>query len=257
MKLFTAEERKRFILDYVRENEFADISFLKDALLVSDMTVRRDLKKLEKDHGLVRVMGGARSIPAGAVENPVDKRAKFHSREKDKLARYAAAYVCEGDSIFMDASSTVYGMTNYLNVRATVITNSISICLKLKEREGLDVILIGGALRKPAMSLVGMEAARMLEGFYVDKAFLSSEAVDVDYGISDAAREEADVKRAMMKSSREVYFLMDHHKLGARSFCKVCDIRQVTGLLVDASEDQAAVRFMGRCADRRNIQCVH
>ena len=57
MKTFTAEERKKFILDYVKENEFVDITYLKDTLLVSEMTIRRDLKKLEEDNSLVRVLG--------------------------------------------------------------------------------------------------------------------------------------------------------------------------------------------------------
>ena len=56
MKTFTAEERKKFILDYVKENEFVDITYLKDTLLVSEMTIRRDLKKLEEDNSLVRVL---------------------------------------------------------------------------------------------------------------------------------------------------------------------------------------------------------
>lgn len=68
MKTFTAEERKKFILDYVKENEFVDITYLKDTLLVSEMTIRRDLKKLEEDNSLVRVLGGARSIPGGTYE---------------------------------------------------------------------------------------------------------------------------------------------------------------------------------------------
>lgn len=257
MKTFSVEERRRFILDYVKKNEFVDIPYLKKALLVSEMTVRRDLKKLEEDNGLVRVLRGARCIPGGAYEDPVDKRVRFHSEEKDTIARYAAGLVCEGDSIFMDASSTVYAMADYLDVRATVITNNISVCLKLKDKEKLAVILVGGALRKRAMSLVGMEAVHMLEGYYVDKAFLSSKAVDGECGISDATREEAEVKKAMMKSSKEVYFLMDHHKLGSRAFCKVCDLNQITELVVDASQEEAAASFVKQCLrDNKNIRCV-
>lgn len=258
MKPFTAGERKKFILDYVKEHEFADIGYLTEMLQVSDMTVRRDLKKLEEEnHGLVRVLGGARSFPGGSYEEPVDKRVRVHSREKERIARYAASLVCEGDSIFMDASSTVYAMTDYLSVRATVITNNISVCLKLKDKEKLDVILAGGSLRKRAMSLVGPDALHVLERYYVDKAFLSSKAVDAEFGISDATREETEVKKAMMKSSREVYFLMDHYKWGNKAFCKVCDICRITELIADESEDEGAAEFIRQCGkENGNIRYV-
>ena len=257
MKTFTAEERKKFILDYVKENEFVDITYLKDTLLVSEMTIRRDLKKLEEDNSLVRVLGGARSIPGGTYEDPVDKRVKFHAEEKDRIARYAASLVGEGESIFMDASSTVYAMADYVEVHATVITNNISICMKLKDKEKIDVILIGGSLRKSAMSLVGTEAVRMLDNYYVDKAFLSSKSVDEKHGISDATRDEAEVKKAMIKASEEVYFLMDHHKLASRAFYKVCDLEEITELIVDASEEEYVTEFTEECRkNNKHIHCV-
>lgn len=257
MKTFSAEERKKFILDYVKENEFVDITYLKDTLMVSEMTIRRDLKKLEEDNSLVRVLGGARSIPGGTYEDPVDKRVKYHSEEKDKIARYAASLVNEGDSIFMDASSTVYAMADYLNVHATVITNNISICMKLKDKEKIDVILVGGSLRKSAMSLVGIEALRMLNNYYVDKAFLSSKAVDAEHGISDATGDEAEVKRAMIQSSSEVYFLMDHYKVASRAFYKVCGMEEITELIVDATDEAYVTEFVEECRkNNKHIRCV-
>ena len=257
MKTFNAEERKKFILDYVKENEFVDITYLKDTLSVSEMTIRRALKKLEEDNSIVRVLGGARSIPSGTYEDPVDKRLEFHSEEKERIARYAASLVNEGDSVFLDASSTVYAMADYLDVHATVITNNISVCMKLKDKEKIDVILVGGSLRKSAMSLVGIETVRMLDNYYVDKAFLSSKAVDEEHGISDATREEAEVKKAMIKSSSEVYFLMDHYKLASRAFYKVCGLSEITELIVDASEEAYAEEFIETCKKNgRLVRCV-
>ncbi len=257
MKTFTAEERKSFILSHVKENEFVDISYLKTALNVSEMTVRRDLKKLEEDNALVRVLGGARCIPNGAYEAPVDKRVKFHSDEKDKAARYAASLIREGDSIFMDASSTIYAMVPYLQTEMTVITNNISICTRLKDNEKIKVILLGGSLRRSAMSLVGQETIHMIGHYYVDKAFLSSKAADYEHGIYDATADEAEVKKAMMNSSRETYFLMDHYKLNSRAFYKVCSLGDADGLIIDKTEDSYVKEFLAACRDKNyNIHCV-
>ncbi|HJC81219.1 MAG TPA: DeoR/GlpR family DNA-binding transcription regulator [Candidatus Mediterraneibacter excrementipullorum] len=257
MKTFTAEERKNFIVSHVKENEFVDISYLKNALKVSEMTIRRDLKKLEDDNALVRVLGGARCMPNGAFEAPVDKRVKVHSTEKDKVARYAASLIREGDSIFMDASSTIYAMVPYLDTEMTVITNNISICTRLKDNEKIKVILLGGSLRRSAMSLVGQETIHMIGHYFVDKAFLSSKAVDDEYGIYDATADEAEVKKAMMESSGETFFLMDHYKLKSRAFYKVCDIEDAAGLIVDRVQDEFVQDFISACQKKKyNIHCV-
>ncbi len=92
--------------------------------------------------------------------------------------------------------------------------------MKLKDKEKIDVILIGGSLRKSAMSLVGIEAVRMLDNYYVDKGISFFKSVDEKHGISDATRDEAEVKKAMIKASEEVYFLMDHYKLASRAFTR-------------------------------------
>lgn len=257
METFTAEERKKFIKKYVEENEFVDISYLKDTFSVSEMTIRRDLKKLEEEESLIRVMGGARSIQSRAFEASVDKRMRVHAAEKEKIAKYAASLVQEGDSIFLDASSTTYAMVDYLTVHATIITNNISVCIKVKDKENIDVILLGGNLWKSAMSIVGVDAIQMLQKYYVDKAFLSSKAVDEVYGISDATVEESEVKKMMIQSSEKVYFLMDHYKMEKRAFYKVCNLDQVTELITDESQDEEAVKFIANCRERGiHIQCV-
>ncbi len=257
MKVFSADERKNFILSHVNKNEFVDISYLKNALNVSEMTIRRDLKKLEKDHGLVRVLGGARSIPNGTYEAPVDKRCLVHADEKDKIAAYAATMIQKGDTLFMDASSTIYAMVPYLNEEITVITNNISICTRLKENEKIHVILLGGSLRRSALSLVGQETVNMIEHYYVDKAFLSSKSVASEFGIYDATADEAEVKKAMMRSSRETYFLVDHYKLESRAFYKVCNLTEVTGLITDVSDELYTKKFLDVCKNKNyNVHCV-
>ena len=257
MKEFTSEERKSYISAYIQEHKFASIGVLKENLQVSEMTVRRDLKKLEEENALVRVFGGARIIPVAMREDSVEERVKFHAEEKDRIARYAASLIKEGDTILMDSSSTIYAMVPYLNVRVTVLTNNINICIKLKDNEKADVILLGGHLRKSALSAVGMETVNMLENYYVDKAFLSSKAIDSNYQIFDATSDEAAVKRAMMRSSQKTFFLMDHYKLSDRAFCKVCDLKEADRLIVDRSDEDYVKEYMESCKrDTGKIYCV-
>lgn len=247
MKSLTSEERKNYILSCVKKHDFVDIGHLRENLGVSEMTVRRDLLKLENENLIVRVLGGARCIPKATQEDPVEKRVQFHSQEKDKVARYAASLIKDNDTVFMDSSSTIYAMVPYIEASVTVITNNISICTKLKNNNKVRVILLGGELRKSALSLVGMETLNMLENYYVDKAFLSSKAIDENYQIYDATLEEAEVKKKMMELSRETFFLMDHYKIKSKAFYKVGNLSMVDSLIVDLPEEKQVQEYLETC----------
>ena len=81
--------------------------------------------------------------------------------------------------------------------------------------------------------------------------------MDEKHGISDATRDEAEVKKAMIKASEEVYFLMDHHKLASRAFYRVCGLEEITELIVDASDDEYVTEFAEECRkNNKRICCV-
>lgn len=243
MKAYTAEERQKFICDYLKKNKFVDTNDLQKMLDVSDMTVRRDLKKLEDEQRLLRVMGGARSMFFSTAE----ERGNIHYEEKRRIAKYAASLVREGDTLFLDASSTVYAIMEFLTVPVTMITNNLSICMELKDKEYIDIILTGGSLRKNSMMMTGKEALHTISTYCVDKAFLSSNAISLVHGITDSINGESEVKRAMIANSDQVYFMMDHSKFAERKLNKICELNQITELIVDNTEDADSIKFVNEC----------
>lgn len=243
MKAYTAEERQTFICDYLKKHKFVDTNDLQEMLGVSDMTVRRDLKKLEEEQRLLRVMGGARSMFFSTAE----ERGNIHYNEKRRIAKYAASLIQEGDTLFLDASSTVYALMEYLTVPVTVITNNLSVCMGLKDKEYIDVILTGGSLRKNSMMMTGKEALHTISTYCVDKAFLSSNAISLVHGVTDSINGESEVKRAMIANSDQVYFMMDHSKFGEHELNKICRLDQITELIVDDTEDEASMEFVREC----------
>lgn len=246
MKAYTAEERQKFICDYLKKNKFVDTNDLQKMLDVSDMTVRRDLKKLEDEQRLLRVMGGARSMFFSTAE----ERGNIHYEEKRRIAKYAASLVREGDTLFLDASSTVYAIMEFLTVPVTMITNNLSICMELKDKEYIDIILTGGSLRKNSMMMTGKEALHTISTYCVDKAFLSSNAISLVHGITDSINGESEVKRAMIANSDQVYFMMDHSKFGERKLNKICELNQITELIVDNTEDADSIKFVNECRNQ-------
>lgn len=253
MKALSLEKRQKFIQEYLLENDYADIKQLSEILDVSEMTIRRDLKKMEEANLLICVLGGAKSLTGSTAE----ERKLLHSDEKHRMAKYAASLVKKGERIFIDASSTTSLITDYLNVHATVITNNIQVCMKLQNKEGIEVFMPGGRLRKSSMSMMGGETVRMIEQHCADKAFLSSEAINLTYGICDSIEEEAEVKKAMLRNSQKVYFLIDHFKFGKYAFHKVCGINKNVELIVDKSNDKEAQEFIRQCSQSgMQVWCV-
>lgn len=253
MKAYDAEERQKAIIDYTDQHAFADVAMLSQLLGVTEMTIRRDLNKLEEEQQLVRVHGGARSVPKEMREEPLRRRLTANYEEKDRIGRLAASLVQDGDIIAMDASSTVYAMARHLTANVTVVTNNLTIAMELHKNKHVEVILLGGTMRKLSASTVGYETMRQMANYHVDKAFVSSKAIDIENGVTDATAQEGEVKRAMIASAQTAYFLMDHSKLGSFAFYQVCGMEEVLHLVTDEPPglDQVGTQFIDVCRQRQ------
>lgn len=256
MKIVNAEHRKDYILQYVAQHAYADVVDLSRLLGVSEMTIRRDFEKLEKDQLLLRVRGGARSMPQMTYEAPLTNRIKENAREKDLIGAYAAGLVEDGDVIALDASSTVYAMSRHITKPVTAITNNISATIALCEKEQAEVVLLGGKVNKESRYTVEFEPSRCMDRYHADKAFVSSKAIDIQHGITDALPLEAEEKKALIRGSREVFVLADHTKLDTCAFYKVWEIEGIHHLITDAAaHTQNQLEFLEQCR-QRDIQ-VH
>ena len=251
-----AKTRVKYILDYINENEFADVTVLSKNLGVSEMTIRRDLAKLYEDNCLLRVYGGARSIPKEMYEAPLDKRILENKNEKVKIGEYAAQLINDGDIIALDASSTSYEMAKFIKNRVTIVTNNISIVSLFVDNDLVEVVLLGGKVRKSSLSTVGFEMVSMMKNFHVDKAFISSKAIDFEHGLSDATVNEGEAKKAMINASKQVYLMMDHTKIDKCAFYKVCDTSEINDIITDHTENQELYKEFYRKCENLNIR-VH
>ncbi len=246
------DERTRIITEYLRSHNYADISQLSDMLSVSDMTVRRDLDRLEEKNFLVRVHGGAKLATQRMYEPPLESRLKDQAEEKYKLGRYAASLVKDGDAIAIDSSSTTYAMLPYLNVAVTVITNHVSVATALAANEKAQVILLGGLLQKSSLSLSGKDMEEMMGRYLVDKAFLSSKALNARSGASDATTAVGEGKKVLMRSAKQTFFLFDHTKFNTEAFYRVCGLEDMENIIVDGSIDltRSQQQLLEKCAEK-------
>lgn len=250
-KYTDAEERRALIIKYLEQNGQAEVACLSRRFAVSDMTVRRDLEKLEKEEKLIRVHGGARLIKKAMYEAVLSDRIRDNFQYKDEIARYCVQFIEDGDVIALDASSTALALARYITAKVQVVTNNISIAQELSTKENVEIVLLGGNVRKKSCSTVGFTAAAMMKDLMVDKLFLSSKALAFDHGISDATQNEGEMKKAMLQSCEKVILMADCTKLGTKAFYKVapveCADMIVTNYLETYSEAQQ--KFIDQCEE--------
>lgn len=231
-------QRRAQIAELVRQSGAVRVADLAERFKVSEVTIRNDLVQLEKQGQLVRDRGGALPLDhAREITSllAVEQRAHLQIAEKQRIARAAAQLVSPGDTILMDAGTTVVEMASHLAgiEPLTVVTNALNVALEVSAKTDARVILLGGNLSRESSSTLGSLAEHTLGELLVQKAFLGTQAFDLEHGFTDTTMEIAQVKRAMIKAARCVILLSDSSKLGHRGFIKVAPLTAVQTLITD------------------------
>ncbi len=235
-----ALERQKKIMELLVSEGAVSVSRLSVELSVTEETVRRDLEKLEKQGDLKRTHGGA--VPAdegNTYEASLEKRKATNIDAKQKIARLAAREVKEGDTIFLDASTTTFFMAKELKQmrNITVITNSLRVIVELDNTENVKVISIGGVLSNN-QSFIGTLAENSIADNYVaSKVFFSSKGITATVGILESNEQECGIKKKMLKNSKYKYFLCDNSKIGGVGFVKLAQFDEIDCLITEAEPD--------------------
>lgn len=220
-------ERRKIMLAELEKSEIVGLEAFCAALdNVSESTVRRDLKTLESEGQVVLLRGGAAKMKTGSYDTPVNSRSLLHVKEKQLIARTAAALVNDGEVIYIDAGSTCLRMISYLkDKRITVVTTNAMIFPELMET-GLDCTMIGGDILKATASIVGPMTDNLLRDMFFDKAFIGATGYDLLAGVNTPDYREANKKSIVKENSKEVFVLVDSSKEGKRTLCKAFELSE-------------------------------
>lgn len=241
-----AEERKAEILHLVESGKPVKVGDLSGRFEVSESTVRRDLQELENVGLIQRTHGGAISIQSSLELSYQEKEILFYD-EKQKIAQAAVDLVKDGETIFLDTGTTTLQIAYALRGRTiTVATNSMDIAQVFAEDTQVEVIVLGGSMRKSIRSLVGFLTNEMLANLHFDKVFLAANAVDPDFGVTTPNLIEAETKRHMVKAGKEVILVVDHSKLWERTMCKICSLSEINLLLTDDGLEVADLKSLSQ-----------
>ncbi|MOA00207.1 Glucitol operon repressor [compost metagenome] len=203
---------------------------------VSSVTIRSDLRQLEKSGCAVRAYGGAMLNKQFAFDRPLQDKGRINRDVKYAIACAAAELVNDGDAIILDSGSTTSQMAQQLVGKKdlVVMTNALNIAFELANNEQVDLMVVGGSVRRKSWSLYGPAAEQHMRQFRFDKLFLGVDGFDLLSGITTPDPGEAQLNRAMCDVAREVIAVADASKFGRTSFCMIREIGQIQRLVTDS-----------------------
>lgn len=234
-----AEERQRTIVDRAREDGRVEVAQLAEDLAVTPETIRRDLSRLERLGQLKRVHGGAIPLDRLGFEPGIEARDVAMTGEKDRIAKAALAELPEEGAILLDAGTTTSRLAAAIPAdrELTVVTNALNIATTLALRPNLSVLMIGGRVRGRTLATVDTWAASVLGDVFVDVAFMATNGLSVERGLTTPDPTEAAIKRLMIAAARRTVLLADHTKVGNDHLVRFADLADVDTLLTDSGLD--------------------
>lgn len=230
-------DRRSSLVLRLREDGRASVEVLARDLGVTPSTIRRDLARLEVDGTVVRTYGGA-ALP-GSFSSPGSDRA---IEAKKAVAAAAAAMVEDGQTIAISSGSTTLELARRLvDRRLTVITNALDVASVLLDRDGIELVVLGGVVRPRMHSMLGHLAELALGQLRADTLFMGIGAIDPEHGLMNDSIPEILTDRALRRSSRNCVVLADSSKFWQVAPAFVFGLGEVNTVVTDSYVDPADV----------------
>lgn len=232
--------RQQQIMERITFEGEVKITDLKEAFQVTEMTIRRDLEKLEEAGCIKRTFGGAIFVGKDVA---LLERSGVSMEEKMRIGRAAAERIRPGESIFIDGGTTTLQIVRYLpsGMNITVVTNALNVASELSGKH-IPTLMTGGMLLEATSSLIGPVAVQTLAGMAFNRIFLGSTGVNVEHGFSNSNIYEAEIKRTAIRQSQETNIVLDHTKFGSKVLFSFAPLSSVHRILTDRLPENDLVR---------------
>jgi len=234
-------QRRDEILELLRDDGSAKVVNLAKIFKVTEVTIRQDLEKLEKEGLVVREHGG---VYLKNVDDYVRSFSLAHQENMDKkeaIAKKCLEFIDPGDTIILDSGSTTSEIAKKIKGTKrdlTVITNAVNIALILGAEPGIELILTGGDFKPPTLSLTGQKAADFFYGLNVQKLFLATAGISLKSGLTYPGISDLVVKKAMIDAANVTYLVADSTKIGKTAFASLGALSLIDYIITDSGIEE-------------------
>ncbi len=249
------KDRHGQIRQMLSENGSMSIGELAKTLAVSEMTIRRDVAELEREGFVQRTHGAVFATERLSFELNFLQRRESHREQKRAIAQVAAGMVKPGSRLFVDAGSTtlelVFCIRDIPNL--VVVTPSLAVAAALQYAESMEVILLGGTLRRGRPELIGAFTEDIIELFTVDYAFQGADGIDLDGYVCSDSVESARISRRMRQKAKHAYTLTDSSKIGQGALIRYGNLKEGRALITD---DQIQPQHLKALREGLNVTVI-
>ena len=251
-------ERRKIIRDIITQNGAVKVADLVKQFSVGDATIRRNLKYLAETYGIQLTYGGA-FLPEDRDEYlrselTLGNKRMTHSDEKRLVAKKAAALIENGDTVALNAGSTVELILDYIQgiQDLKVVTLGLNIAVKASMIPGVEVYMPGGKLRQTTGAFYGMDTEAFLSQFNIDKCFFGALAVSETRGVTHPSIEEIESNQIILGVSQHAYLVVDSSKFGKVSLMHMADLNQFDGIVCDEEMPKSYRKVM----EKNGVQII-
>ena len=231
----TPEERKKFILNLLKNKDSVTIYEILAGCKASDITIRRDLSELENKGLLIRTHGGATKKAATNDLFTFNHKMNQNRESKEYICKVASGFVKDNDVIFIDCGSTMAFLPKYLSQKnsLTIITTSLPIASELINFDNIKLVIIGGEIIMQRKAVYGHIAEYNIEQYHANKAFIGADGVSLSKGLTSFDQKEASVTLKMAENADEVFLLCDSTKIERNSYVRFAELSLSDYIITD------------------------
>ncbi|MEH7419094.1 DeoR/GlpR family DNA-binding transcription regulator [Neobacillus drentensis] len=241
-------KRIETLMNFIEEKKMVSIQEIADKLKISVVTARRDVEYLEETtSNIKKVRGGAiwaenekdseenGNISKDYLNNRFLKQSVINQEGKKSIALKAASLLRNGDSILLDAGSTLYEFAKSIstNLTITAFITAMNIAEVLEDRENVTKIVLGGVFRSKTTTMVSSMMEQLISSIHVNKLYIAATGLSYTHGFTCNDILEADVKKKLLKSAHEVYWLVDSSKIGKISSFQISPFDSSHTIIID------------------------
>lgn len=234
------DERLEKILEILSKEKKVKVNDLAHKFKVSEVIIRKDLKRLEIEGKLRRTHGGAILLKELVHTIALEDRIINRTKQKEKIAEKIISHIKEKEVIFFDVSSINYMAAERLSKidkSLKIITNMPSIAALFNKNSQIEIIIAGGDYHKEIGGIIGSEAINNISRYNADKAFIGCAGIDIDTGrVMNFDANDGNTKRKIMDISGQNFLVTESKKINETGSFNFSNLKEFTGIITEKNK---------------------